>query len=240
MLKKKNLLILVLGALVLLLSTVVIILVINNNNITRDLNNKDKTISQQNSKINELNEKVTEFINNQITDNISKTAVEPDSTVITDTESSISTATRTYKVYFGKNPETADRFGASDFVFPVERTTGRLDVLTFSIEEFLKGPTEQEKTQGYFLGLGANYLPGDSDCSNKDFQVKIENKVARIRFCKDVIGIGTLGDAVFLEGLKKITLQFSTVESVVLLDKENCLLLDMRGAGFPGVCGNSF
>ena len=76
-----------------------------------------------------------------------------------------------------------------------------------------------EKIQGL---SGTIKLTGNSNCGS-DFSLSINQKVARLRFCKTFTS-GGVGDVARTKSSINATLrQFSTVKSVVILDKNgNC------------------
>lgn len=85
---------------------------------------------------------------------------------------------------------------------------------TFVIEEWLKGPTDQEKQQGLTTG-GFGFENRDlSKCGGKQFVVTIQNQKAVVEFCLQLElgdGVGTNQFNTLL--LKNLT-QFPTVSSV--------------------------
>lgn len=111
-------------------------------------------------------------------------------------------------------------------VEPVIRTTDRVDVATFAIEQLIEGPRDAEEEQGLVNPI---QLSGESVCGNQDFTISIEDNMAIVQFCRDVIRGGVGDDARLEEAIKTTLTQFSTVDEVVLLDKNGNCLIDFQG-----------
>lgn len=127
---------------------------------------------------------------------------------------------RQISVFFPKeNPDSEEGLGA---VEPVIRTTDRVDVAEFAVEQLLEGPTEAES---YFVDPVPVEIAGESVCGGQDFTVDIEGETAIVQFCRRVIR-GGVGDVAKLENsIKKTVRQFSSVDEVVLLNRDgNCLI----------------
>ena len=142
----------------------------------------------------------------------------------TTTASPTSTST-TVKVYFSKDPSSYDD---PTIVVAVNRTTTRTDVATFAIEQLLNGPTSSEEISGLFNPIA---LSGASNCGGSNFTVTINSttRKATIKFCKNIDSAGILEDA-RIENVIEATLnQFSTVDSVVILDKNGDCFGDNSG-----------
>lgn len=121
------------------------------------------------------------------------------------------------KVFFPKTPESAQDFTA---VKPVWRTTSSEGVARFALEQLIAGPTSQERQNGVTAAI---QLGGNSNCG-RDFTLSIERGVARVKFCRDVVSAGIGDDARAQSAIEATLKQFSTVQSVVLLNKNgNCL-----------------
>jgi hypothetical protein len=113
-----------------------------------------------------------------------------------------------------------------DEVLPVVRTTNRIDVAEFAIEQLLQGPNPAERDVVAPLPVE---LSGESVCGNQDFTVAIEDETAIVQFCRRVVR-GGVGDDAALESSIKTTLkQFSTVDQVVLLNQDGTCLIDPSG-----------
>jgi len=126
------------------------------------------------------------------------------------------------KVFFPKSPVSAENFTA---VKSVWRTTSSEGVARFAIEQLIAGPTNQEKQNGVTAAI---QLRGNSNCG-KDFTLSIDRGVARLQFCRDVVSAGIGDDARAKSAIEATLKQFSTVKSVVLLNKNGNCLADNSG-----------
>ncbi len=131
--------------------------------------------------------------------------------------------TKIVEVYFSKDPSS---FDDPSVKVAVERETTRVDVATFGIEQLLAGATEKEQISGLFTPLK---LVGESNCSGKDFKIEIEERIATIQFCKVVNNSGTITDAQITEVVTATIDQFSTVDVVIILDRNGSCFADMSG-----------
>lgn len=122
------------------------------------------------------------------------------------------------KIYFSKNPESNNNF---TYVVPVSRTTKRIDLARFSIEQLIIGPSGDEKAQGLFTPL---ILTGASICSGADFTLELgTDGTTTVKFCKQVTSNGIGDDARVKSTLEATLKQFTTIKKVIILDKnENC------------------
>jgi len=130
-------------------------------------------------------------------------------------------AERRLKVYFPKT--NSSEFGA---VEPVWRRTANIGVARFAIEQLLAGPTASEQNQGL---RDAFNLSGSSNCG-EDFQIEIENRVARLQFCRQLT-YGGVGDVASMTYAIENTLQqFASVDKVIILDRSGNCWGDESGA----------
>ncbi|MBD1923825.1 GerMN domain-containing protein [Microcoleus sp. FACHB-831] len=129
------------------------------------------------------------------------------------------------KVFLPKNPKNNQN---PSYVEPVLRTTQRGDVLKYSIEQVIAGPTSNEIKQGFLKPI---QLRGSSNCGS-DFTVSLSGSVARLKFCKTVISGGIGSDARAKGSLESTLKQFSTVKSVVILTNTGDCLGDQSGENF--------
>jgi hypothetical protein len=147
------------------------------------------------------------------------------SSISSSSSSSKSSAASTVslKVFFSKNPESMNDFTYTQVVI---RSTSRSDVGAYVIEQLIAGPAASEISTGLVTPLK---LSGESNCGGKDFGLNIVNKVATLKFCKLIktSGIGDDGrvKSVIRESLK----QFSTIDKVVILTKDNACFGDESG-----------
>ncbi len=129
------------------------------------------------------------------------------------------------KVYFSKDPSSSDNPGIS---VSVNRQTERTDIATYAIEQLIAGPTSTEQVNGLYTPVK---LTGVSNCNGKDFLLSIDknNKIATLKFCK-VITSGGIGDDARIKTTIENTLeQFSTVDEVTILTKDNHCFGDESG-----------
>jgi hypothetical protein len=128
-------------------------------------------------------------------------------------------------VYFSRQPESHDDFG---LVFPVIRHVVGPRVGTAALESLIAGPTDEERTDGYFGELG-HMLDGPSFCNGADFQLAIVDEVATVHFCRSVTSAGVGQDARVRAQIEATLLQFPTVARVQLLDLDGHCLFDQSG-----------
>ncbi|HEY9903553.1 MAG TPA: GerMN domain-containing protein, partial [Candidatus Sericytochromatia bacterium] len=111
------------------------------------------------------------------------------------------------------------------YVEPVWRTTSNQGLAQFSIEQLIAGPTSQEKARNLIAPI---QLQGSSNCG-KDFTLSISNGVATLRFCKSVLSSGTGDDGRQKSSINATLKQFSTINSVIILDRNGKCLSDQSG-----------
>jgi hypothetical protein len=123
----------------------------------------------------------------------------------------------TVKVFFPRNPNIEEDFTKVEPV--ARRIRANSNLSRFAIEQLIAGPTSQEKSKGL---IDTIKLTGKSNCGS-DFTLSINQQVARLQFCKNFPS-GGVGDVARTKSSINATLkQFSTVKSVVILDKNgNC------------------
>lgn len=128
------------------------------------------------------------------------------------------------KVFFSRHPESDDDPGLT---FPVQRTSPTSGVATFAISELLKGPTQSEAGRGYFSYV--NLRPGESSCAGKDFRLSINDKTARLQFCRPFDHIGSVSDGQAESALKATLLQFDSIDKVIILNSRGDCEFDLAG-----------
>ena len=111
------------------------------------------------------------------------------------------------------------------YVEPVWRTTSNQGLAQFSIEQLIAGPTSQEKARNLIAPI---QLQGSSNCG-KDFTLSISNGVATLKFCKSVLSSGVGDDGRQKSSINATLKQFSTINSVIILDKNGNCLSDQSG-----------
>ncbi|MBE9212278.1 GerMN domain-containing protein [Plectonema cf. radiosum LEGE 06105] len=107
----------------------------------------------------------------------------------------------------------------------VTRTTDNLAVARFAINQLIAGPTNSEKQNGLTDVLD---FTGESTCG-QDFQISINSGVAILQFCRNVPTAGIGDDARIKTAINKTLAQFSTVNQVVILDKNGNCFKDASG-----------
>lgn len=112
------------------------------------------------------------------------------------------------KIYF--NNDNLDPEFSCNKVFPVEREIARTQAIAkAALEELLKGPTEVEKSQGYFTNINSGV---------KIQSIKIENKTAKADFDEQLefqVG-GSCRVAAIRAQITETLKQFPTVDNVIL------------------------
>jgi len=111
------------------------------------------------------------------------------------------------------------------YVEPVWRTTSNQGLAQFSIEQLIAGPTSQEKARNLMAPI---QLRDRSNCG-KDFTLSISNGVATLKFCKSVLSSGVGDDGRQKSSINATLKQFSTINSVIILDKNGNCLSDQSG-----------
>lgn len=128
------------------------------------------------------------------------------------------------KVYFSRHPASDDDPSRT---FPVDRVSPDLGVGKFTITELLKGPTQDEATQGYFSY--AKLRSEQSNCQGADFTLNIGDKIATLRFCKTFDHIGSVSDGQAESEIKATLTQFDAIEKVVILNKNGDCEFNLSG-----------
>jgi uncharacterized protein YxeA len=99
-----------------------------------------------------------------------------------------------------------------------ERLTDRKDILNFSIEELIKGPSSAEQTQNIYTPIK---LTGSSNCGTGDFSLVLNGEKVTIKFCKAVTN-ATISDSDNLKEAVDLTLkQFTGVQKITILNNNN-------------------
>lgn len=134
-------------------------------------------------------------------------------------------------VFFAKSPESNND---PNRVFPVDRNAPNLAVGTFAIQQLILGPTQEEKSKGYYSQLQGIFL-GTSDCG-ADFKLTLnmraltpEPGTATVRFCRDYTSAGAEAEALIISEITNSLTQFSTIKKVVVLAKNSRCIGDFTG-----------
>ena len=129
---------------------------------------------------------------------------------------------KTVQIFFPKTPQSDEDFS---YVKPVGRNTTSNAVATFAMEQLIIGPTKAETK----LGLTeAVQLRGRSNCG-KDFTLAIAAETATLKFCRAIPSPGVGYDAKATSAIESTLKQFSTINSVVILDKDGNCFGDLSG-----------
>lgn len=126
-------------------------------------------------------------------------------------------------VFFAEEAAQRDSLGE---VAAVTRQTNSLGVARFALQELIEGPTPAEQRRGL---MDTIELRGESTCGGQDFTISLEQGVATVRFCRQVVRAGIGDDARIENAVKKTLEQFSTIQEVVLLNPQGDCLIDPSG-----------
>ena len=126
------------------------------------------------------------------------------------------------KVFFPKTPQSNNNFS---YVEPVIRTNRSQITARFAVEQLIAGPTRAERQKGFTPAIE---LRGTSNCTS-DFKLSISQGVARLQFCRTIASAGVGSDARTKSALTATLKQFSTIKSVIILDKNGNCFGDMSG-----------
>ncbi|WP_293102267.1 hypothetical protein [Moorena sp. SIOASIH] len=129
---------------------------------------------------------------------------------------------RKVKVFLPKQPQSNEDFR---YVESVVRSTNSRAVATFAIEQLIIGPTKAETKIGFTEAL---QLKGSSNCG-KDFTLSIAAETATLKFCRAILSPGVGYDARATSAIQSTLKQFSTIKSVVILNKDGNCFGDLSG-----------
>lgn len=172
------------------------------------------------------------------------TATLPPSATATPTTPAAATATTgsagyAVKVYFAQHPISDND---PSRVFAVNRVSPTLGVATYAIQQLLAGPTSAEAGAGYYTPW-ANALTGASNCGGADFTVTLDHRgsaaapgVATLQFCRTTQIAGELAGARMTATARATLMQFSNIQSVVILNSTGHCFDDLSG---QNACLNS-
>ncbi len=125
-------------------------------------------------------------------------------------------------VFLPKQPKSNNNFS---YVEPVSRTTASQSLARFAVEQLIAGPTKDESQKGFVRAI---QLKGSSNCAS-DFNLSISNGTARVQLCRTIASAGVGDDARAKSSLTATLKQFSTVQSVIILDRNGNCFGDMSG-----------
>jgi hypothetical protein len=127
-------------------------------------------------------------------------------------------------VFFSKHPQSDNDPAA---VFPVDRMAPDVGVATYVIQQLLLGPNTKEASDGYFSTVRVRN--DVSNCDNKDFMLSITKMVATLRFCRTFDAVGVMSDGQAQQTINASLLQFPTIQTVIILNKDGNCQFDMSG-----------
>lgn len=142
--------------------------------------------------------------------------------VVQEMAPSIAATQRQVRVFFPIHPDSNTDFTR---VRAVRRTTTQPAIARFAVEQLITGPTPSERQQGL---RSAVRLTGNSNCG-RDFTLSITNGTARLKFCRRVVSNGIGDDARTMTAITSTLQQFSTVDRVIVLDRNGDCLGDESG-----------
>lgn len=122
-------------------------------------------------------------------------------------------------VYFGDD-ETREDFSA---LGEVQRTTDRTDLIAYTMEEMIAGPTEEERSSGLYSELMIDEAE-ESTCGGDDFTIEADGGAILVWMCKDAHNYGDgHSDSVAVSQISQTMSQFPDVEELFVFDKNrNC------------------
>jgi hypothetical protein len=132
------------------------------------------------------------------------------------------------------NQESFDN-AEEDVYDALPRTTTRLDVAAFGVEQIIEGPTASEQVSGVIptFGIvddGAQVeFTSTSNCDGADFKVTIVNKRATVQFCRTTFLLGDFTGGIVTGQISKTINQFTTVDMTRVLDLEGNCFGDLAG-----------
>lgn len=132
---------------------------------------------------------------------------------------------RILEIALPRTPKSAQQFAYTELV---ERQTSRNDTANFIVEEIILGPTEEEKSDGFFTPIK---FEGESNCEGADFKLEVESvaRVAKVTFCRP-LNLQGLGDDMRVQSaiVRSLSL-LPEIDSVVLLDYKGDCFVDLSG-----------
>jgi hypothetical protein len=138
---------------------------------------------------------------------------------ISSTASSISTA-KALQVFYSKDPASTT---IPKTTFGLARTTSRTDIEMFALENLMSGPSQAERTLGYYTPINM-WGTGGPSCNMQNFTLTITNKKADVKMCVSLVLTVPGADQRIKYTLNDTLLQFPTITSVGLKDMSgNCV-----------------
>jgi peptidoglycan/xylan/chitin deacetylase (PgdA/CDA1 family) len=141
------------------------------------------------------------------------------------------------KVFFARHPDTDVTPTAVLPVIRATTATATQERATFALQEMLKGPTQAERSAGYYSPFDGQ-LALQSVCSGpfRDFDLTLDRKgataepgTATLKFCRRVDIPGDLDGPRMAAMITTTLTQFASVKKVVILDYQGNCFDDARG-----------
>ncbi|MGZ6391273.1 MAG: GerMN domain-containing protein [Ktedonobacterales bacterium] len=143
----------------------------------------------------------------------------------------------TVKVYFTKHPDSDSNPLAVFALTRATTTTGTQDQATFALQEMLKGPTQAERSQGYYSPFDGQ-LALQSYCAGpfRDFDLTLDHRgstseagTATFQFCRRVDIPGELAGPRMSAMVTSTLTQFPAITKVVILNYQGNCFDDLQG-----------
>lgn len=132
-------------------------------------------------------------------------------------------------VYFNRHP---DSDGYPLKVLPVQRTSPTDDVVTYAVQQYLAGPTEQEKQQGYYNELN---MSGPSNSGDRDFTLTYdmrgptpEKGTVTLQFNRQTTLPGDMSGPRVKLAITTTLTQFPSIKNVVILNAAGYCFADLK------------
>lgn len=133
---------------------------------------------------------------------------------------------RSLDIALPRSPKSAQQFAYTELV---SRQTSRDDVARYVVEEIILGPTEDEKSDGFFTPIEFN---GDSNCGGEDFTLEINESsaVAKLQFCRPLNTPGPGDDIRIQSSIVRSLSLLPEIASVIILDHTGNCFADLSGS----------
>lgn len=115
-------------------------------------------------------------------------------------------------IYFTNLEKEAEEKDGEIHVYPLKRGTNRDEVAAFSLSEMIKGPSEDEKAQGYYSEVVVEGV----QTGEEPFNIRIVNKTAYVNFTKPLKFNSASSKERARMQIERTLTQFVTVDRVVI------------------------
>lgn len=122
------------------------------------------------------------------------------------------------KIFYGKNPVS---FDSSNIVCSVIRETNSTDLISFALDELIKGPTSEEALEGLYSEIN---LVGESNCAGRDYRYGLDDGNLTIQFCKKLDIADEIQSECVIKTVTQSLMAIKSVSSVNILDMNGKLL----------------